>query len=47
MAFAAAAGGYVGMHFARRIRPDSLRHTILVVGILLTTAYAYKAYVAP
>lgn len=44
MVAAAAFGGFFGMHFARRIKPDRLRLVILLIGICLTAIYAWRAY---
>lgn len=45
MAAASIVGGFVGMGFARRIKPDQLRVIILGVGTLLTVIYFVKSYV--
>lgn len=44
MAVAAALGGFVGMSVARKVPQRTLRTAILVVGILLSAAYFWKAY---
>jgi uncharacterized membrane protein YfcA len=44
MIVAAIVGGFYGMRFARRLKPDALRAVVLVVGAGLTTWYFYKAY---
>ena len=44
MAVASAAGGYVGMHAARRLPTPVLRGMILAVAGLLTAAYFWEVY---
>jgi uncharacterized membrane protein YfcA len=44
MAVTAAAGGFIGMAVARRIKPDQLRLAILGIGVILTVVYFFKAY---
>jgi uncharacterized protein len=47
MVLASIAGGFTGMHFARKIKPDNLRLIILSIGSLLTAAYFYNVYFHP
>ncbi len=44
MAITSSVGGFLGMAFARRVKPDNLRIGILAIGIALTCVYFYKAY---
>ena len=44
MVVASTAGGFLGMHAARRIKPDQLRLVILATGVALTTAYFIRNY---
>lgn len=44
MAASAAAGGFLGMAWARRVPQDALRGIILLIGSTLTAVYFYRAY---
>ena len=44
MAITSSVGGFLGMAFARKVKPDNLRIGILAIGIALTCVYFAKAY---
>jgi len=44
MAVSSSLGGYLGIRFARSIKPDNLRRLILFIGLALTVVFFYKAY---
>jgi uncharacterized membrane protein YfcA len=44
MAVASSVGGFLGMAYARKIKPTSLRLGILAIGVILTGVYFAKAY---
>jgi uncharacterized membrane protein YfcA len=44
MAITSSVGGFLGMAFARKVKPESLRIGILAIGIALTGVYFYKGY---
>jgi len=44
MAVASSVGGFLGMAYARKIKPGSLRLGILSIGVILTCVYFAKAY---
>jgi len=44
MAVASIAGGFLGMVWGRRVKPDRLRFLILAIGVGLTLYYFWKAY---
>jgi uncharacterized membrane protein YfcA len=44
MAVASIAGGFLGMIWGRRVKPEQLRLLILAIGVGLTAYYFWKAY---
>ncbi len=44
MAITSSVGGFLGMAYARKVRPEQLRLAILTIGVALTSVYFYKAY---
>jgi uncharacterized membrane protein YfcA len=44
MAITSSFGGFLGMAYARKVKPDQLRMAILAIGVALTGVYFYKAY---
>jgi uncharacterized membrane protein YfcA len=44
MAITSSFGGFLGMAYARKVKPDQLRLAILAIGITLTGVYFAKAY---
>jgi uncharacterized membrane protein YfcA len=44
MAITSSVGGFLGMAYARKIKPGSLRLGILAIGVTLTCVYFAKAY---